>query len=455
MASLLTAKTVHCIGIKGAGVAALAIILHEHGAEVCGSDTEEHFFTEKILEGGDISCEAFGAHDLSEVDAVVYSTAWRTSPEVEDARQKGKAVFSYPEALAELLAAAATGIAVCGTHGKTTVTAMLAVVMETLGLHPTAIVGSTMVQLGRNALLGDLSKVVVEADEYENKLQLYAPHAAIITNIEYDHPDFFKNSEDYAAAFSRFATGNVKDFVVACWDDAGVRHAVTGLPAGKLVTYGWDSGCTYAARDYRIENDRPTCDISAHGIPLGTLSLPLVGRHNLTNALAVVALCATMQYGPMETVLRVLGEFRGTARRFERKGQLGATIVFDDYAHHPTEVRTTLHAARHHYPEKRIWCVFGPHTYSRTEALFSQFARSFHHARKALILDIYSSAREAKGTVSSKDLVDAINDVSGNAVYTPTIDAAVKEILAHKDEIDILITIGAGDVWQVAEKLLT
>mgnify|MGYP001593762143 CR=1 FL=1 len=437
-------------------MAGLAQLLHARGIDVCGSDTNEEFFTDALLAKSGISVESFSpSHITPSLDCVITSTAYPEShPELCAAREAGIPILTYPQALS-LLFNAAFGIAVCGSHGKTTTSAMITYLFVHLGLDPTAVVGSQIHQLGSNAIIGNSPYFVLEADEYQNKLSLYDPKMIVMTTVDYDHPDFFPDEETYRQTFAEFAGKIIDRKLIACWDDPGVKKALISFDAKNLITYGWDPSFDYSASNYRIENGRRAFTIAKRGIPVGDYSLSLIGKYNASNALAALAVCDTLKLAPLSRAAEILGEFTGTARRFEYKGTRGSLEIIDDYGHHPTEIRATLHAARHQYPDKKIWCVFGSHTYSRTQTFLDQFGDSFHHVDRVLVLDIYTSAREREASVTAEDLVTAINRASGNAQLTHTHADALKELLEHENEIDILITMGAGDVYKIADHLVT
>lgn len=478
------ARNIHCVGIKGAGVCGLAQLLSARGVHVCGSDTNEEFFTDVLLKKSGIPVEEFSPENITKsLDAVIYSVAYPEShPERVRAQELGIPQVSYAEALAQLFNAH-FGIAVSGSHGKTTTSAMIAYVFSKLGLDPTAVVGSTITQLGSNMLAGASQYFIIEADEYKNNFFAFEPKMLVITSVDYDHPDWYPSADAYEAVFVEYAQKISGRNLIACWDDPGVRRALAAHPAKDIITYGWDPSFAYSASNYRMENGKRTFTFAKNGLTVGDVSLSVIGRHNASNALAALAVCDTLalalrgaqgdhghveRVAPLEHCIRILSEFTGTARRFEYKGRYHAVEMFDDYAHHPTEIRATLHAARHQYPGKIIWCAFASHTFSRTRAFFEQFADVFHHVDRVLVLDIFSSARETERlalrgaqddpepverVVTARELADAINAASGNALYTPTHDRAIAEIIAHEKEIDILITMGAGDAYKIADEL--
>lgn len=449
-------KHIHFLGIKGAGNAGLALLLKAKGHVVCGSDGLDVYFTDHLLSEANIPIELFSRNNItSALDCVVYSTAYgQEHEELIRARELGLRIMSYPEALSELFNGK-HGIAVCGSHGKTTTSAMLAYVMKNMGADPSALVGSEILQFGSNMCSGESDYFILEADEYQNKFSYYQPKTLVLTSIDFDHPDFFPNKASYFKVFTDFADRMNNRSIVACWDDEGVRATLASIPAQNIITYGWDPSFEYSASNYHIENGRRAFTLLKNGSTVGDYSLSLIGKHNVSNALAVLATCDLLSLGPLDRLAKILEQFTGTARRFELKGTCGHITVFDDYAHHPTEIRATLHAIRHQFPGKKIWCVFGPHTYSRTKAFLPQFADSFHHVDKVLVLDIFTSARESDETIHSKELVAGIQAASGNGMYAGTHDEALALILKSANDIDILVTMGAGDVYKLAEELVS
>lgn len=393
---------------------ALAEVLHGWGKRVTGSDTEERFQTDDILRKSGISfVEGFAKENVpTDVDFIIYSTAYNEkNPEYAEAKRRGLPMLSYPEALGQLMDGK-YGIAIAGSHGKTTTTALLGHVMTEAGLDPTVVVGSEVKNWGANARVGKSEYVVIEADEYQNKFQYYNPKGLIITNIDWDHSDFFKTLEAYEKAFRNF------------------REKVFG-----------NGGWVIESQKSKVKSQK--------------LPMSLLGAHNQANTFLVHEV-ATKHLGITEDIFwKAVQLFKGTARRFEIKGEAAkGVLVIDDYAHHPTEIQATLKAARARYPKQKIWVVFHPHTFTRTKTFFDDFAHSFGDADAVIILDIYGSAREAQGGVHSKDLVDAINAQKKSAHYIPTIPEATLYLREHAQKGDIVITMGAGDVWKVGEELL-
>lgn len=458
MSILIDAKRIYLIGIKGVGMTALAQLLKGRGIEVWGSDTKEKFFTDSVLSHSHIEFEEeFSAKHLDRaIDLVIHSSAYnREHVEVKAAIDKKIPVLSYAEALGQLVSEY-QGIAVAGSHGKTTTSAMLAHILKAANLSPSAIIGSAVPQFEGNALVGSGQLLVFEADEYQNKFQYFSPHAAILTSIEWDHPDFFTSAEEYLETFVTFLKKIPSDgFVVACYDSANVKKAVVeaGLQPEQIVTYGLTGGKIQMIRMW-LDEGRWHFSAQDGEDFLGEFWLKLIGSHNVANALSAIA-CARRLGVDLEVIRTALASFEGTARRFEIKGKLtNAVTVVDDYGHHPSEIQSTLKAARAFYPYKKIRCIFQPHTFSRTKALLSEFGKCFTEADEVVVLDTYSSAREKQGEVTSLELVDEIKKNHPSAIYMPKIEEVAEYLAETATRSDLVLTMGAGDVWQVGEKLI-
>ncbi|MFZ5982291.1 MAG: UDP-N-acetylmuramate--L-alanine ligase, partial [Patescibacteria group bacterium] len=385
--------------------------------------------------------------------------------EMQEARRRNLLIMSYPEILSELFNER-YGLAVCGTHGKTTTAALLAFALERCGVSPGAVIGSQVKDWGGNALLGKGEYFVIEADEYQNKLALYKPKGVILTSVDFDHPDFFPDFYAYKKAFSDFVAKIPRSGFLVVWGDSVDTLEVAKNSGGEALTYGFGEENSFRISNFKFQISkqdqisnaqisRPMQEFAVfyEDTSLGEFQIQLVGKHNVLNATAVVATCYKLGMD-MEKVREALGRFRGTSRRFEYIGERNGAILIDDYGHHPEEIRATLKGAREIYPEKNIWAIFHPHSFSRTEALLSEFSQSFDDADKVIILDIYGSARETSGKVSSEDLTVLINKYShGKAEYIPTIPEAIEFL---KDKIgpeDLVISIGAGNVFEVVHKL--
>jgi len=445
-------KKVYVIGIKGSGVVAVVEMLLSMGVKITGSDTHEKFFTDQVLQKLGVKYfEEFSTNNIpQDVDLVIYSTAYREDNNVEmvEVKKRGLLRMSYSEILAELFNER-YGLAVTGTHGKTTTSAMLADVLKKCGKDPRAIIGSRVTEWGSNALTGKGELFVLEADEFQNKLKSYEPKAAILTSIDWDHPDFYPTFDEYKKAFADFVVKIPKIGTLVAWGDSVDVVNISAMATCNVVRYGFNENNDAIISKIGIQK----FNLSVKGKDLGEFETQLVGDHNLLNAGAVIALCYMLNVD-MDLAREALKSFCGTSRRFEIIGERNGAILIDDYGHHPEEIKVTLKGAREKYLKKNIIAVFHPHSYSRTEALLQDFAQSFDAANQVIVLDIYGSAREFSGKVSSKDMVNLINKYNpGKAQHIPIIDEVVEYLRDKIGENDVVLCIGAGNVFEVAEKL--
>jgi UDP-N-acetylmuramate--alanine ligase len=454
-------KKVYVIGIKGSGVVSIVQILKARGIEVLGSDVSEKFFTDTVLKKNQIKYfENFSPKNIpNDIGLVIYSTVYteKNNVEFQESLKRKLPMLSYPEMLAQLFGEK-YGVAVCGTHGKTTTSAWLANTLKELGADPTAAIGSRVTNWEGNALIGEGEIFVIEADEYQNKLALYNPNGVVLTSCDYDHPDFFPDFEAYKQVFKDFVVRIPKTgFLVVCGDATSTLEVSKSVNA-TVLTYGFSPDCNYRILNLKLNKSdsvvpSQTFEVMRGENSLGNFEIQLFGKHNALNAAAVIAVCHKLNFS-VEKIQVALKNFCGTARRFELIGERNGAILIDDYGHHPDEIRATLKAARELYEKKNIWAIFHPHTFTRTKALLSEFSQSFSDADKVIVLDIYGSARETQGGVHSKDLVELINKYDrGKADYLATIDETVEFLGGKIGADDVVIAIGAGNVWEVVEKL--
>lgn len=443
---------------------ALAELLINEGVHITGSDTSEHFYTDEILQRLHVTyTEEFEARNIkSTIDLVIYSTAYKPDehPELAMAKKEGIPMLSYPEAVGKLTQEKLT-LAVCGTHGKTTTSSFLAEILRSLGEDPAAIIGSKISQWEGSALAGKGKYFVLEADEYQNKLALYHPFAVILTSIDYDHPDFFLSFEDYLQVFKDFVARIPRHGVLICNGDDAYVSEVAKSARCTVLSYGF-----LDHNDFQIEayQARPPEQYGKPGIVqnfqllrenthLGTFELTLAGRHNALNATAVIALLSYFGLS-LQKAKAPIANFLGTARRFEYLGERFGALIYDDYAHHPEELRVTLKAFRELYPQKHLVGIFHPHTFTRTKALFQEFAQSFDDLDEVIVLPIYGSAREEQGGVASEDLVAAINKYQPEkAQFLDNYQNIIEELEQKMGKNDVIISLGAGDVWQITHAL--
>ncbi|WP_080837002.1 UDP-N-acetylmuramate--L-alanine ligase [Cohnella massiliensis] len=455
-ASLRTAERVHFIGIGGYGMSAIARVMLEMGYEVTGSDVARQELTEKLAAKG---AQIFIGHQPEYVrgaNLVVYSTALpKDNVERVEAETLNIPTLHRAQMLARLLNDR-KGVAVAGAHGKTTTSSMIALVMETCGLDPTYIIGGEIVNVGTNAKAGKGDYVVAEADESDGSFLQYRPAIAVVTNIEADHlenydGDFGKLKEAYTEFLGHVRPGGC---AVVCADDDEVRSILPKVPASsRTITYGIDREADYSAADIELGDRCASYSVLKDGQNLGTIRLSVPGRHNVYNSLATVAVC--LEAGvPFERIAEAIVQFRGAKRRFQVLGDVDGVLVIDDYAHHPTEIEATILAAK--ATGKRIIAVFQPQRYSRTFFLLDAFSRAFKDADEVIITDIYSPAGEKRiEGIHSKKLVELIESNSNaNVSYVPTKEEARDLLASRVAPGDLVLTMGAGDIWKAADGLV-
>ncbi len=445
---------IHMVGIGGSGMSAIARVLLEQGKyRISGSD--------RALSEAGRSLSALGAevHDGHRAEQVrdadwlfVSSAIPADNAEVQAARGRGIPVIKRPQVLAWLTHPYRT-IAIAGTHGKTTTTAMIARILLEAGLDPSFVIGGVVPELGTNARAGAGPYFVIEADEYDRTFLELRPSIAIVTNVEHDHPDCYATYADVLAAFGAFVQGSAADGrVVACGDDPGAVQVLAGVQQRRTLTYGLGAGCDMQATALQSSAAGHEFVFVARGESRGRFELALPGMHNLRNGLAALTVAQELDLD-LHAARDVLRTFRGAARRFELKGEANGVTVIDDYAHHPTEIRVTLAAARERYGGRAIWAVFQPHTFSRTQALLDQYQKSFEDADHVLVTPIYASREHDDHRVSSEDLV---RHVRHNDIHTvPDLAAAVTELAARVQAGDVVVIMGAGDSYRVGEGVLS
>ena len=444
---------VHLVGIGGIGLSAIARVLHGWGYRVSGSDRQPSALTEALSAEGITVYAGHRAEHVSGADVVVVSSAVpEDNPEVAEARGRGLPVLKRKQFLGKLTAGRST-IAVAGTHGKTTTSAMSAWILTQAGLDPTFIVGGVMQNLRTNARAGDGPHFIIEADEYNRAFLGLRPDVAVITTLEHDHPDCYPTFERMRVAFLTFAEQvTANGLLIVGGEDAEARRlgALLATLGRRVETYGFGQRWDWRAEGTQLGNSA-AFQVWHQGKKLGMCALQLPGSHNVLNALA--ALAATAEVGAdVETALAALTRFRGTERRFEVKGQAAGITVVDDYAHHPTEIRATLAAARLKYVGRPIWAVFQPHTYSRTAALLDGFAAAFDDADHVLVTSIYAAREHDTLGISGADVVARMDHPDTR--YVETLDGAVTILLKRIRPGDVVITLGAGDGYLIGERIL-
>lgn len=453
-------KHVHLIGIGGSGLSAIARLLLERGWSVSGSDRHLSPLAEQLQAAGAIVYLGHHPQNVAGAELVIRSSAIPDdNPEVLAAREANIPVVKRAEFLGELMAGKYE-IAIAGTHGKTTTTAMVAWVLTRLGQSPSFLIGGVSTNLGTNARAGQGDVFVIEADEYDRMFLGLSPRIAVVTNVEHDHPDCFPTPEDFQEAFLEFVDRITPDGVLlACSDDRGAARLLvdSGGKAIRTASYGLERwlgrpGPDYTTRALRL-NQRGGFDFEAFFLDskLARVSLQVPGKHNVRNALAALAVTHLMEL-PWSEAAEALGEFQGTGRRFELRGAQNGVTVIDDYAHHPTEIRTTLAAARARFPGQKLWAVWQPHTYSRTQALFGEFTTAFEDADHVLVTEVFASREANQGNFSARQVVAAMHHP--DAHFVPDLAQAGEFLLDRLQPGDVVLVLSAGDADQVSTYLL-
>lgn len=452
----LKLRRLHFVGAGGVGMSGLAeILLLSTPLEISGCDLARSENTERLLKLGARIAMGHDPSHVGEADLVVVSSAVEeANPEVAEARARGIPVIRRAEMLAEIMRLK-QGVAIAGTHGKTTTTSLTGMILTEAGFDPTIVVGGRVRILGTNARLGKGDYLVAEADEFDRSFLELVPVVAVITNIEADHLDTYRDVDDIRDAFATFA--NRVPFygaVIACADDPGV-NAILPRIKRRVVTYGESSGAALAARDIRLDAKGTSFEVwEGETWSLGSVRLSLPGRHNVANALAAIAVGRELSV-PFPTIARALAEFTGVVRRFETKGERGGVLVVDDYAHHPTELTATLASARQVYPGRRIVALFQPHLYSRTRHFAPEFGRALTACDLAIVMDVYPSREKPVAGVTGELIASAARQAGcAEVAYVPEKAKVVGELVRLTRPGDVLLTVGAGDVVRFGEEFL-
>ncbi|MCA1591572.1 MAG: UDP-N-acetylmuramate--L-alanine ligase [Acidobacteria bacterium] len=448
-------QQVHLVGIGGIGMSGIAEVLVNMGFRVSGSDLRRSGATER-LEG--LGVKVFEGHATEHIGAahvVVCSSAVREdNPEIVEARRRSIPVIARAEMLAELMRLKPHTVAVAGSHGKTTTTSMIATILGHAGLDPTVVVGGVVGAMGSNARLGKSDLMVVEADESDRSFLMLTPTFAVVTNIDREHMDHYTDMTDVRKCFADFV--NKVPFygaAVLCLDDPHVQAVIPEVER-RRITYGLSAQADVSAREVRYDKQfGSTFIVRRLGEPVGEVSLHVPGLHNVYNSLAAIAIGFELEV-PFDVIAEGLSEFSGVNRRFQHKGEEAGVLVIDDYGHHPTEVRATLVAAKLGCAGRRMIVLFQPHRYTRTQDQMEEFARSFNNADVLMVTDIYAASEEPIEGVSAEALVEAMQRYGHkDARYVGTMDEAANALLNEVVAGDMVITLGAGNVYRVGERL--
>ncbi|MBS4028343.1 MAG: UDP-N-acetylmuramate--L-alanine ligase [Ignavibacteriales bacterium] len=450
-------KKIHFVGIGGAGMSGIAEILLNEGFKISGSDKSLSDVTERLEQLGAIIFEGHSAKNIADdVDALVYSSAvTMDNEEVLEAQRRKIPIIRRAEMLAEVMRLK-YGIGIAGTHGKTTTTSMTSLVLLEGGLDPTVIVGGRLHGLGgTNARLGKGEFIVVEADEFDRSFLSITPTIAVLTTLDVDHLDTYRDLEDIKQAFIQFANKvPFYGFIVLCLDEPTLQDLMIHLKKKKIISYGLNPQADLQAIDVHHKENTTTFTVEKEGNELGTISMQAPGKHNVQNALAAIAVGLELGI-PFAKVKSGIEKFSGVYRRWEKKGEANGIILFDDYAHHPTECRATLSGAKSGWRKKRIVCVFQPHLYSRTRDFYEEFGKAFLLADVLVVTDVYPAREEPIQGITGELIVNAAKQYGHKYVhYVPdkkNIPSYLKKIVK---ENDLVVTMGAGDIYRYGNEFL-
>jgi len=439
-------KRLHFIGLGGAGMSGLARIALSHGISVSGSDAKDSTVLSALSAlGAQVSADHVANH-VDGADFVIYSTAIsQNNVELVRARELNLPILTRAQALATLMSDSKS-VAVAGTHGKTTTSSMLTVALQSCGLDPSFAIGGTLTSSGSNAHRGTGDLFVAEADESDGSFIEYRPFAAIVTNIEHDHVDYFATAADVTKAFADFAATIAKDgFLIYCADDPGSVHLASTITELKLISYGTSEGADLYIDSINLLPMGSTSRVLWKGRTIGNLSLQVPGAHNVLNAGAALAMALVLG-APAAEALSGLASFHGTGRRFELKATVHGIRVIDDYGHHPTEIDVTLSAAKRYAGDGRLIVVFQPHRYSRTQAFMNEFAKALSIADEVVLLEVYAASETPIPGITSATIAEQMT----NGHFIPNFLDATDWVIAQARPGDVIVTLGAGDVNSLA-----
>lgn len=452
-ASFKAVHHIHLIGIGGISMSAIAEVLLKHGYKISGSDLKDSNILQKLrLHGAEIYI-GHRSKNITNPQLVVYTAAIKeNNPERIRAKELGIKEIDRAEMLGIIMKKYDKSIAVAGSHGKTTTTSLVSLILEYSGFDPTIMVGGELDEIGGNIKIGNSVHFITEACEYVESFLKFNPFIGIILNIDADHLDYFKDIHHVKDAFKKFGMKIPRDgFLIANSDDENIIDILPHMDC-NIVTYGLGEGCDFRAINISFNNDGyPSFQVLYKGSILGSFTLSIPGVHNIYNSLASLATAYILGV-PASSISNSICIYKGIHRRFDVLGTVKDVKVVDDYAHHPVEVKATLEAASH-YPHNEIWCIFQPHTYTRTIALFQDFAKAFDKANHVIITDIYAARELDEGKIHSKALVEAMNhpDVRYISDFEDIADYLSKNIKPG----DLVLTMGAGDIYNVGQKLLS
>lgn len=446
---------IHFIGIGGISMSGLAEILLKENFIISGSDSKPSTLTEHLSSlGATVFYPQKSENVIAGIDVVVYTAAiHEDNPELMEVRRQGLPTLTRAELLGQLMKNYNTPIAISGTHGKTTTTSMMSHILLAAEKDPTISVGGILKAIGGNIRVGSSDVFITEACEYTNSFLDFFPKISVILNVEEDHMDFFKDIEDIRSSFHRFAALLPSDGTLIINKNIEKIETITDNLSCKVITYSEIQKADYSASNIAFDDfGNASFDLIKYGEYAGRITLSVAGNHNVSNALSVIAVADQLNID-LETIQKGILSFNGTDRRFQYKGEVNGITIIDDYAHHPTEIKATLTSARN-YPHREIWCIFQPHTYTRTKAFFHEFAEALSLADHVILADIYAARETDTLGVSSEALAEALKKLGADAYYLPSFEAIENFVLKKCIHGDVLITMGAGDVVNIGDSLL-
>ena len=446
---------VHFIGIGGISMSGLAEILLKEHFTISGSDAKESALTKHLENmGATVFYPQKASNIIDGIDVVVYTAAIHDdNPEYAEAKRQNLPMLSRAELLGQLMTNYETPIAISGTHGKTTTTSMLSHILLEAETDPTISVGGILNAIGGNIRVGNSDIFVTEACEYTNSFLNFFPKISVILNVEEDHMDFFKDIHDIRNSFHKFSALLPEDGLLVVNKNIEELETITDGLVCNVVTYSETQDADYSAANIEFDElGNASFDLIKYGTYVDRIMLSVVGNHNVSNALGVIAVADALEI-PLEVIKKGILSFTGTVRRFQYKGERNGFTIIDDYAHHPTEIRATLTSAQN-YPHKDIWCIFQPHTYTRTKAFFHEFAEALSLADHIILADLYAARETDTLGMTSEALAEELKKLGADAYYLPSFEAIENFVLEKVIHGDVLITMGAGDVVNIGESLL-
>lgn len=456
MESISNYKRIHCLGIGGIGLSAVAEILQNNGHIVSGTDLNETDVTRHLESVGIRVVYEHRADNVDGVDAVVYSAAVSAEkPEMVRAKELGIPCFSRAEVLGMIMEHYKNSVAICGTHGKTTVTSMTSLILRNAKYKPTILVGGNLDEINGNVEIGENEYFVTEACEYMDSFLHLRPRIGVLLNIDSDHLDYFKDIDHIVSSFDKFAQLVPASGTIIAYDaNPFVNQVIRDLD--NVVTFGLSENCDYYAANIQFnEEGMPAFDVCHDGQLLSRVQLAVPGEHNILNALAAFTCACALGVEPQLTK-ETLERYHGTQRRFDIVGTTAKGVkIVDDYAHHPTEIKATLSASEN-VPHNKLWCIFQPHTYTRTIALFDEFAEAFEKADKLILAEIYAAREKNIYKISSAQLAEKIKETHPHkeVLFMEDFAAIADYVDDQAQRGDMVITMGAGDIYKVGEMLL-